>query len=56
MELTKDEKDVLAFLVKRAIEKFESEKSTILDNLSPKFLASEALNEEFLENLLKKLQ
>lgn len=56
MELTNDEKEVICFLLQQALDRFEKEKHTILDNMSLKFVAGEALNEEFLENLLKKLQ
>ncbi len=54
--LSKEEKELLKFLVKKELELFKKEKSTITDNMSPKFIKSEELNEDFLEELIAKLK
>jgi len=56
MELSQDEKKLLSFLVDKELKDFIKEKKTILDNMSLSFVKSEALNEEFLKELLKKLK
>ena len=56
MELSQDEKKLLAFLVEKELEEFTKEGKTVMDNMSLSFVKSEAMSEEFLKELLKKLK
>ena len=51
IEVTDDQREFLAVLVKRAKEDFAKEKATILSDVSPTFLKGEALTEEFFKDL-----
>lgn len=52
----KNEKELLALLVKKELDDFKAEKDTVLDSMSPAFLGAEVKYEEFLKNLLNKLK
>jgi hypothetical protein len=54
MNLTKDEKDFLAYLTREELKKFEKDEESVIFE-PPSFLALEERYEEFLERLLKKL-
>ena len=56
MELTQEEKDYLKHIVKTALQKFKEEESTIIVDNPPAFVAGELGFEQFLEQLLKKLE
>lgn len=53
--LTEKEKEYLKQLVKRELKNFEDEKSTLVNEWDPTFLAAEERFDQFLKNLLKKL-
>lgn len=56
VKLTEDEIELLRFLVKEKLKDFEEERDTILDNMSPGFMKSEEMNEDFMEKLKEKLK
>lgn len=54
MELTKDEKETIKFLLERQLKQFKGEE--IKRDVPLKFLEAEKENEEFLENLIEKFK
>ena len=56
MELTDNEKEFLKQVVKKEIESFKEEGKTIIVDNFPEFTALETKYDEFLNNLLAKLQ
>ncbi len=55
MQLTKDEKIMIKFLLEKHIKKFKNDEHIVLWE-GPRLLAAEVKNEEFLKNLLKKFK
>ena len=53
---TKEEKEYLKKAVKKELEDFRKEESTVLTDMSPAFVKGEAEYEEFLKGILKKLE
>jgi len=51
-----DEKEYLKKLVKKNLESFQEEEKTILDNMTPAFIKSEQEYEDFLKEIIKKLE
>ncbi len=54
MDLTKDEKETISFLLEKQLKQFKGEEIT--RDVPLKFLEAEKSYEEFLENLIKKLK
>ncbi|MFH2028718.1 MAG: hypothetical protein ABIJ08_06260 [Nanoarchaeota archaeon] len=54
MNLTKDEKETIRFLIEKQLKEVENEE--VLRDVSPKFLAADVKYDEFLKNLLKKIK
>lgn len=53
---SKDENEMLRFLVQKALDDLKSESKTILTDVPPSFVAAEAKGEDFLEGILEKLK
>ena len=54
MELTKDEKETIRFLLEKQLKQFKGEE--IKRDVPLKFLEAEKENEEFLKNLIRKFE
>ena len=50
------EKEYLAILVKKDLEDFQGDEKDIISNMTPLFMKGEVEYEEFLKELIKKLE
>ena len=56
MAFSDNEKEFLRCMVKQALEQVHSESEVVIHHPDPEFLAGETRYEDFLKNLLKKLE
>lgn len=52
---SKDEKEMLQFLVQKALDNLKEENKHVITDVPPSFVAAEAQEEEFLKTILEKL-